>query len=137
MDVCAPHACFSKVSRACPKFLTRDIRLNDPRCPWDIRPKNSLFGLLFVPEQGVATFAWPMSHQPQSPTLYWQKIVALGRPSTRSVMSHLYDHTVADLAVQRDNALATKRKYRFNTPPPFCYPPFRPAVCQTGVRESD
>ena len=26
-----PNACFSKVSRGCPKFLTRDVRPNDPQ----------------------------------------------------------------------------------------------------------
>ena len=26
-----PNACFSEVSRACPKFLTRDVHTNDPR----------------------------------------------------------------------------------------------------------
>ena len=45
-----------------------------------------------------------------------------GRPSTRSVMSHLCHCTVAGPAVRRDNALASK----FESPPFRSPPPFKP-----------
>ena len=46
-----PNACFSKVSRACPKFLTRDVDTNDPGRPRDTLSKHFLFGLVLRPSQ--------------------------------------------------------------------------------------
>ena len=41
------NACFSRILSTLTEVLGRDIRANDPGCPWDIRPENFLFGLIF------------------------------------------------------------------------------------------
>ena len=52
MDVRTQMLVFSKVSRACPKFLARDVRANEPgmSAGYPAR-KLSLWALFFVPEQ--------------------------------------------------------------------------------------